>query len=543
MELSWYKVFRLSYRDKEYTIFSALLFGLATIVFQSSAPLMGKVIFDKALAAHNYHLILNYGIIWLALLSAASISEHFYHVSTTEADTEAVRKLRTATLRAVLLKFRKGAGAGKKKGEFLSHILTDTQRFIDNAGIGCIIAIVIAAVSFVIVTIVTLILDWPMATLCLAGTTVSLALQYRAPGRLQRSNQKIASLQAYTTSVIENIIAAWSTIVRHQQIEKEVTYLNGASVELSNATKSAKRKMYVAQLQNSLLVNAIPIILVWIGAFRMASGKIGLGTLIAFVSYLYLMNGSLSTFFQVGLDVFSGFGQAKEFRRILSESASEDALTGHYDQLDSIDSIVIKNMTLSAGKLVVKASEINLSRGETYLLTGDSGVGKSTFLEFLAGIRKADQAEVYVNRRLHDADCFLHVARHFGYVRKEDTLLDRSVPENIYGLSESNLNTVEHYAKILKMDYFSRDSVTGLSAGEKQRVAFVRELVREPKVFIIDEGIDSLDLNLKIDVLALIREFLPKSIMIVCTHNWQNNVQINGRLVVSNGYVRQENGF
>lgn len=540
-KVDWLRIFRQAYQGKIVLVCLAVILNLGDIACKLITPLIGRLIFDEALPANSYSLTFGLGAIWLLLLCVGTVFEYIYSVLVAKADIEAVNNLRTATIRAILVKFWGGSGTNEKQGKLLSRILTDPQRLISSSGIDSIIATIKAAVMFVVAAVLIVYFDWPMALVCVVGAIISLASQYRTPQSLERSNRKIASSRADITHVIECILAAWRTIIRHQRIGQEVAYAERALRGLSDTQKRARNKMYTAQLQNALIMNLLPIILIWVGAFRIMSGNMSLGTFIAFFSYLYLINDSLRTLFMRGLNIFSGVGQAKDFAQLVSSSKDEKRLPRRYSCPDVIETLRIKHVTLNAGPFDFSADGISFSEGMTYLLTGSSGVGKSTFLEFLAGIRKADCADILINDRRFEADSFLQVAKTFGYIGKDEVLLDRSVSENIYGLSSDKSGHIEEYAQVLGMDYyFLRKSITGLSAGEKQRISLVRELARKPGLFIIDEGIDSLDGDLKTSVLDLIRRELPKCILVICTHNWQNDTHVNGRLLVSNGQIYQE---
>jgi energy-coupling factor transporter ATP-binding protein EcfA2 len=62
----------------------------------------------------------------------------------------------------------------------------------------------------------------------------------------------------------------------------------------------------------------------------------------------------------------------------------------------------------------------------------------------------------------------------------------------------------------------------------------------ESSIFIIDEGIDSLEDDGKIKMLELIREVLPDCILVICTHNWQSHIPINETVAISGGQIAPE---
>lgn len=540
---NWIKVLYQACGKNRKRVLYAIILSWVVLLCKTFTPLVGKQIFDTALPNENLRLVVFLGIIWIGILWVAVILTNRCNVTLTKIDSETLRNLKAMVLRAIMLKFWTDGNTNAKSGEQLSRVLSDTHMFISNSGVRSIIDAFTSWLCFVAATTVSIYLDWPMAVLCVIGASLSLLLQYRLPKRLKKSNQEVSIIRAQATSVVENILMAWRVIIRHRKIDHEVNMAEKEFQRLSTSEIAAQNKKYMAGLRIELLSNTLPIALIWVGAYRMLNGSITLGTLIAFFSYLWFINNSLSTGFWASVRILSGLGQAKDFMKILEESSKVKMLMPKVTEADYLKDIVFEDIVITAGKFKLEGKYIGLSRGKTYLLTGDSGVGKSVFLEFLAGIRRPERVRISRNGQNYFIEDFILEARSFGYIGKEETLLDRDVSENIsYALSSPNSVPLGYYAEILKIQDMLSRSVGGLSAGEKQRVSFIRELSRKPEVFIIDEGLDSLDNNMKIKALDLIREVLPDSIFIICTHNWQNyTTYVNELFRISRGHIYPEN--
>ncbi len=542
-KIDWLWIFQQAYKGKIMVVCLSVAFCFIGSACELTLPLVFKQVFDKALPTNNYYLVLGLGSMCFLLLTGTYVSGYLYNVLVTKANIEAINNLKMITLRAILVKFWRGSIANVKQGKLLSRILTDPDSFINNTGINCVITSAKAMVTVVAVVIVMVYLDWPMALVCLVVSVISVVSQYKMPRNLECSNQQVALHRANVTNIVNNILATWRTLVRHHRIVHEVAYVGRSLTGLSVLQKNAINKMHRANLWNVLIMNLATFILMLLGSFRIVSGKISIGALLVFYTYFFIMKMSSQTLFEIGLSIFAGRGQAITFARLISSEKNEEKLVHHHDCPDTIRTLYIKRLVINAGKFTFRADEIYFSEGFTYLLTGKSGAGKSTFLEFLAGLRKADHAEIFINDCRVETDRFLQIARSFGYIEKAEILLDRSISENIYTPSSDKSGRIEEYTHILGMDYYLRKSVTGLSSGEKQMISLVREIIRKPALFIIDEGIDSLDKNLKTKALNLIRKELPKCIIIICTHNWQNDIDINEKLLMSDFQIYQENSL
>jgi molybdate transport system ATP-binding protein len=148
--------------------------------------------------------------------------------------------------------------------------------------------------------------------------------------------------------------------------------------------------------------------------------------------------------------------------------------------------------------------EVNAEiKGRVTVIFGSSGAGKTSLLDLIAGLRRADSAFIQLGDTvLVDTSRNLFVPsrqRGIGYVPQDLALFPHlSVRQNLfYGHKSSNGNgslfSFEHVAKVLEIESLVSRDVTGLSGGEKQRVALARALLASPRLLLLDEPLSSLD--------------------------------------------------
>ncbi|XP_049873104.1 ATP-dependent translocase ABCB1-like [Pectinophora gossypiella] len=156
---------------------------------------------------------------------------------------------------------------------------------------------------------------------------------------------------------------------------------------------------------------------------------------------------------------------------------------------------------------VLKDLDLEIERGKTIALVGQSGCGKSTVIQLLeryydphAGVVAQDGVPIKM-LRLVDA------RRHIGIVQQEPILFDRTVGENIaYGdnsrkpkadeiVEAAKQANIHNFITSLPLGYDTNIGSKGtqLSGGQKQRVAIARALIRRPKMLLLDEATSALD--------------------------------------------------
>src|SRR3712207_1242778 len=147
----------------------------------------------------------------------------------------------------------------------------------------------------------------------------------------------------------------------------------------------------------------------------------------------------------------------------------------------------LENLYKKLGEFTLKNINIEIEKGEYFVLLGPSGTGKSIILETIAGLYKPDSGRMYFNEI--DLTSEYPENRGIGFVYQDYVLFPHlSVKENIiFGLKEKKLSKCEINKKldnILSMFNIShlinRMPLT-LSGGEKQRVAIARAIITSPK--------------------------------------------------------------
>jgi phospholipid/cholesterol/gamma-HCH transport system ATP-binding protein len=155
-------------------------------------------------------------------------------------------------------------------------------------------------------------------------------------------------------------------------------------------------------------------------------------------------------------------------------------------------------------KPVLNGVSFRIYKGETRIIVGASGSGKSTILKLIMGLDKPDEGEILVEgediTRLNEQQ-LVHVRQKIGMVFQESALFDSlTVRENVaYRLYESDAHEDEIDAKVREVLGFvgleeAIDKMPSeLSGGMKRRVALARALISEPGIMLYDEPTAGLD--------------------------------------------------
>ena len=166
--------------------------------------------------------------------------------------------------------------------------------------------------------------------------------------------------------------------------------------------------------------------------------------------------------------------------------------------------LVLKNIgkVYQGGVRAVTDVNLKIKDKEFIILVGPSGCGKSTTLRMIAGLEEISEGELYIDERL--VNDIAPKDRDISMVFQNYALYPHmTVYENMaFGLKlrkvskEEIKRRVDEAARILDISHLLDRRPKALSGGQRQRVALGRALVREPKVFLMDEPLSILDAKL-----------------------------------------------
>jgi iron complex transport system ATP-binding protein len=178
-----------------------------------------------------------------------------------------------------------------------------------------------------------------------------------------------------------------------------------------------------------------------------------------------------------------------------------------------------EELSVSIGNICV-VNELNLEirAGQVWGLLGPNGIGKTTLIRCLAGLRNPDSGTVFLQDQELDSLPRRIVARHLGMLQQHTVyVFDASVlqtaltgrhPHLSHWQREGpgDLNKALQALESVDLDQLASRSVTGLSGGEARRLAFAALLVQDPEIMLLDEPTNHLDLRHQVQIMSMIRE-------------------------------------
>ena len=213
--------------------------------------------------------------------------------------------------------------------------------------------------------------------------------------------------------------------------------------------------------------------------------------------------------------------------------------------------IQVSRLKKSFGEFVaVQDSSFTIKNGEFFVMLGPSGCGKTTTLRMIAGLElptsgeiRLDQEEVtFLPASQRDIAFVFQLFALYSHMNVQKNL---AFPLKCIGTPSSEIKQrVEEAARLLRIDHLLNRSVSGLSGGDRQRVALGRAIIRRPKAFLMDEPLGALDAefrNLMCQELKGLHDRI-KATTVYVTHDQLEAMAMADRIAVMNHGVIEQLG-
>jgi ATP-binding cassette subfamily B protein len=316
--------------------------------------------------------------------------------------------------------------------------------------------------------------------------------------------------------------------------EQQLRALDGAAekVQWGYIKDADLRARFTPMVQNLPQVGLALVLL--FGGYMVIHGSLGLGAIVAFNSYLLMLQ---APFMMLGMLIMMGQRAAASAGRIYEILDEQPTVTDRPDAVDLVDcrgDVRFTHVDFAYGadeeRLVLADFNLHLSPGETVALVGRTGSGKSTVSRLLDRFYDVKTGSVRIDD--HDIrDLTLDSLRaNVGIVLDEPFLFSVSVRDNItYGRPGATDDEVEAAARAAGAHGFitnlehGYDTVVGergytLSGGQRQRIAIARTLLVNPPILVLDDATSAIDVQVEQQIHSSLRVLMEGRTTLIVAH-------------------------
>ena len=492
------------YRRRALLVLGCMVAGAA---LNLSLPYFIRRIVDDAIPSGNLTRLWLYCGAMIAGPAAAGLLDVVQKYSSEKIGQQVMLDLRVALYRqfhAMPFSFF----AKQQPGEAVSHVLNDVQG-VGGAVSGTLVDVAQNITVLLTTTVFVFMLDWRLALVALGFLPFFIVPTRRVGRTRKRLKRTVQARVAELTGILtETLSVSGALLIKvFGGEEREVRRFRTKAEEITQLSLEQTLVGRWFQLLLGLFEAIGPAIVFAVGGFLVIHGHIALGIVIAFVTVLKRLYGPARQLAGVHVDLMTSYAYFERVFGVLDRIPTIRDTEHAVAVTPARGHVELRDVSFSYDGVDHTLAEVSLDipSGATVAIVGPSGAGKSTIASLVmrlydvcGGSITVDGVDVrnMTSRALHDS---------LAVVTQETFLFHASVLENLrYGNPSASRAAVEAAARQAQIHGVianlpeGYDTIVGergyrFSAGERQRLAIARAILKNPRLLILDEATSSLD--------------------------------------------------
>ena len=350
-----------------------------------------------------------------------------------------------------------------------------------------------------------------------------------------KENKKQWQIFQKLTMYMADLLPSLLIVKAYNQTQRQLSEINKNGKLFSQATLKVLRIAFISAFMLEFISTlSIAIIAVNIG-LRLIYGHV---EFLPVFFILLIAPQFYQPFRQFGSafhDAMNGITASSEIYAMIDKlnCIKESKANLKLDDADMVQ-IELKNVYYKyqdSDKWAIDDLSLKIEKGKQFVLTGDNGAGKSTLFKLLLGIEKCQSGEILINDyNLADLDKQWWQSQ-IGWVAQEPYIFSATISENITLGRDFNLKEIEHICQLVNLDEFIKSlsqgydteitSAMNLSSGQKRRLGLARALIGRPKLLLLDEPMENLDVYNEKLIQKILSDLKNKVTVIIIGHRLQ----------------------
>ena len=505
-------------------------------IFDAIFPLLNKYAIDNFIIGNNITNIVYFAGIFFILVIFLAITVYGFISIAGKIETQMaydLRKIGFEKLQNLPLSFYNKNAVGS----LMSRLTSDILRLSEIISWG-VVDILWGLSLMIVITIVMFRLNTKLAIITIGMLPILILISNYFQKTMLKSQRHIRKINSkITASFNEDIQGAKTT----KTLNTEELNLK----EFNEITESMRQSSVKFLITSSIY---IPIVLIFgttitslvlgIGGNDVINGLISYGTLIVFISYASQFFEPINQIAIVFSELQTAQASAERFFELMDEELeifdSEEVIENFKDiSLPEMKGdIEFNDVTFyyTEDEIVLKNFNLDIKSGQTVALVGETGSGKSTIVNLISRFYEPKSGVIKVDGKDYKTlpQDFIH--KNLGYVLQTPHLFNGTIKDNIlYGNLDATDEDIVSACKLVdahnfimnlpdNYNYIVGEGGALLSTGQKQLISFARAIIKDPRLFILDEATSSIDTQTEQTIQKAINNILVGRTSFVIAH-------------------------
>ena len=441
-----------------------------------------------------------------------------------------------------------------RSGELVTRVTSDTL-LLREATTNSLVQLINGLVSLVGTIVLMAILDWPLLLATLLALIVVGVLFGALVPQIGKADKRAQDAIGELGATLEGGVRALRTVKSSRAEHREIARVNAKAEE---SARHAIRSVWFSALAWSVAGGGVQlaiIVILGLGAGRVALGELAVSTLVAFLMYAFNIVDPITSLAGAFSTLQSGLAAAARIRET-EHLELEDTHARPADAPAPVshpDTPVLTLRAVTAGYADAETPALRditlaIPRKGHIALVGPSGAGKTTVFSLLLRFIDPTSGRLELNGVPYEHLSIDDVRSGIAYVEQETPVIPGTVRDNVLfrvpdATDEEAWEALESVRLDQKIQSLSDGldtnvAETSLSGGERQRLAVARALVRRPNVLLLDEATAQLDATTEAAIQNLIATASREGAVVTIAHRLSTVLDADQIIVLENGQVR-----
>jgi ATP-binding cassette subfamily B multidrug efflux pump len=535
------------YKGYFYTL---VFLTVTTAIISPVRPYLIQVTIDKYVGVKDFNGLVTMTLIMIGLLFLQAIIQYYHTYMSGWLGQSIIKDIRIKLfkhIQTLKLQFFDKTPIGRLVTRNVSDIETLSQVF--SQGLAAIVGDILQLVVILGVMFYT---DWKLTLVSLSTLPFMLLSTYVFKERIKESFNEVRNAVSNLNTFVQehitgmNIIQIFNSEKREsekfEQINKEHLESNLRSV-----------MYYSIYFPVAEVIQAAGIgLIIWYGAGQVIQQEVTLGVLVAFIMYIQMFFRPIRMIADRFNTLQMGIVSSNRIFDLL-DSKDHIANNGTHRPEDIKGDIKFDDVWFAYNdkEYVLKGISLEAKEGETIALVGATGAGKSSAINLLSKFYEIEKGEITVDGvNINEYD-LASLRRRIGVVLQDVFLFSDTIAYNItLGNPDISHEKVMEAARLVgaddfinklpgKLNYNVMERGATLSVGQRQLISFVRALVYDPKIIVLDEATSSVDSETEELVQSAISKLMVGRTSIVIAHRLSTIQKADKIIVLDKGEIKE----